>query len=871
MRIAHAGFERWRAGMGLMGVGDRFDIYDTCTDPNIAVRNSVYFIATQDSKNCESETSPQSIAAVVGPTTSSAAVSVASLFNLFTLPEVSYAATSEILSESRFKYFTRTVPTDTFQARAMAHLVHHFDFHTVALIGNDEGAYGVSGVYMFEDEASKFNICIAYQNIFGVSDDQSDFEEIVNDLRKIPDVRVIVAFANEAPMSRLLNYFAEHNVTGYMWIGSDGWGASKTILDPRISRVTNGMIGVFPHTETITGFEDYILNLTPEALDYQDPFLNEYWQEFFQCYLPGISEMDVHEYGRKCTEEESFYSTRPFSNTSLVSSVVDSVEVVARAMHTILNCDDGQCDSREDVGIPGEVLIEGMKNVDFMGHSGYRLSPNERGNLAGDAWYDFYNLQPKYPCSEEFHLKVVGFWKEADVSISNLEKIYWPMTNTCTLASSRPRSICGETCYPGTRRISLDISSCCWICVPCSNNHFSNESNALSCFPCGDEQISNEDRTECLDLPYAFTELTSKIGLGALAIAIIGWLICVAIVIIFMLKENTTIIFHAFARSWSFVLLGIAMTFFTATLSVIPASELTCLIVAGTQLLPVSITEGSLILAAYCTFNKKHVQLNNWVLFMIAILFVHGQCILVWMLTSRPVVTKTVDRDHRLVYVDCVSSGSYDGIVVVITYCILLDIIGIFVSFNIRNRDKNFQEGKFIFFSFIIQVMVWVTIMVIYLVLPSGRLYRTFVLSFGLMVSSVANLGCLFVPKLYVLKCKPDINPPIKKRYRDKLWQWKFKRRDGEDEVTAEARFGESIRSHAARSAILNNYRKALAAIRDETAQAIRMYGICNDRIDDMKLRHRRKMEEVSMTTNSIKSSRVQLVLSSPSIEVTYC
>ena len=50
------------------------------------------------------------------------------------------------------------------------------------------------------------------------------------------------------------------------------------------------------------------------------------------------------------------------------------------------------------------------------------------------------------------------------------------------------------------------------------------------------------------------------------------------------------------------------------------------------------------------------------------------------------------------------------------------------------------------------------------------------------------------MPKLYVVKCKPDINPPIKKRYRDKLWQWKFKRRDGEEEVSAEARFGESVR-----------------------------------------------------------------------------
>ncbi|XP_072178451.1 uncharacterized protein [Diadema setosum] len=139
------------------------------------------------------------------------------------------------------------------------------------------------------------------------------------------------------------------------------------------------------------------------------------------------------------------------------------------------------------------------------------------------------------------------------------------------------------------------------------------------------------------------------------------------------------------------------------------------------------------------------------------------------------------------------------------------------------------------------------------------------------MISNIALCGCLFVPKLYVVRFKPDINPPIKKRYRDKLWQWKFKRRDEESEFSAEARFGDSIKSHAARNAILLNYRKALAAIKDETAQALRMHRVCQDRIEDMQLRHRRKVEELTMTTSNLKSSRVHLVLSSPTIEVTYC
>ena len=44
------------------------------------------------------------IVAVVGPATSNAALSVASLFQLFKLPEISYSATSELLSESQYRW-----------------------------------------------------------------------------------------------------------------------------------------------------------------------------------------------------------------------------------------------------------------------------------------------------------------------------------------------------------------------------------------------------------------------------------------------------------------------------------------------------------------------------------------------------------------------------------------------------------------------------------------------------------------------------------------------------------------------------------------------------------------------------------------------
>ncbi|XP_071492854.1 extracellular calcium-sensing receptor-like [Diadema antillarum] len=651
-----------------------FDIYDTCADPNIAVRNSVHFIKTQGS-SCDGDNDIDDIVAVVGPGTSSSAVSVASLFNLFKLPQVSYAATSDFLSESRYEYFTRTIPEDTYQAQAMAHLVSHFQFETVAVLATDDGAYGVSGIHLFEDKALERNICVAYSKIFDTDDTGLRYEEILNDLRQIPEVRVIVAFANEAPMIDLLTYFAERNVTGYVWIASDGWGSSQVVEDPVISRVTNGMLGLFPHAEVIPAYDEYVFDLTPASLEYKDPFFNEFWENVFNCHVPDGSE-NV-EGLRVCDGTESLNDTYLFTNESLISAVLDSVEVVARALHETLGCSDKDC-TEKPAAVTGENLIACMKNVSFQGYSGYRLRPDPSGNLAAIAWYDFYNLQPASPCSNRFTLRQVGEWRNDRGQVEITDDVYWPSRDTCAWSRDSPSSVCGELCPAGTRRVTLDFSSCCWQCVPCPDNYFSNETDALTCLICQDEQVSNENHTDCFDLPYSYATPSSAISIAALTLAVAGWLVCIVIAVIFTLKENTVIIFHAFARSWRLIMVGIMASFITATFSVIPASDVACLGVAATQLLPLSATEGSLIIAAYTTYHRKHVQLNNWTLAMIAVLFVHGLLVLLWILASRPVVAHLVDRTQRIVYIDCVSSGNFDGMVVLIAYALTLDILGIF-------------------------------------------------------------------------------------------------------------------------------------------------------------------------------------------------
>jgi hypothetical protein len=86
------------------------------------------------------------VGAVIGPATSGSSVPSASLLGLYNVPQISFSASSKTLSDkSRFKSFLRTIPSDTYQAEAIASFVQYFDWNYLFFIGSDD-EYGRQGL-----------------------------------------------------------------------------------------------------------------------------------------------------------------------------------------------------------------------------------------------------------------------------------------------------------------------------------------------------------------------------------------------------------------------------------------------------------------------------------------------------------------------------------------------------------------------------------------------------------------------------------------------------------------------------------------------------------------------------------------------------
>ncbi|XP_063626987.1 metabotropic glutamate receptor 5-like [Cydia splendana] len=78
---------------------------------------------------------------VLGPGASAAAVQVQNLLQLFSIPQVSYSATSRELSDrARFATFFRVVPSDRHQARLLVALLRAHNWTYVHAVHTD-GAY----------------------------------------------------------------------------------------------------------------------------------------------------------------------------------------------------------------------------------------------------------------------------------------------------------------------------------------------------------------------------------------------------------------------------------------------------------------------------------------------------------------------------------------------------------------------------------------------------------------------------------------------------------------------------------------------------------------------------------------------------------
>ncbi|PIK37020.1 putative metabotropic glutamate receptor 3, partial [Apostichopus japonicus] len=266
--------------------------------------------------------------AVIGPRTNNAAVDTANFFNLFKVPQVSFAATSSILSQAQYEYFLRTVSSVENQIDALLSVIMYHNWTTVILLYTDDFAFGRDTRQIFTEKSIELEICIALARQFRIDSTPDELSDIGREIKKFENIRVIVAIAEESPMLVLLSQFKRDRLYGYVWLGTDSWTVSTQLINPDYYPVVKGMLAIVPHTEQDDDFQEYIhdVRVQQSGLRVEDPFLAEYWEKQLNCTFVMTSGLaDV----RQCDNEEELPSSDPFFEYVPVGSIFDAVETIA--------------------------------------------------------------------------------------------------------------------------------------------------------------------------------------------------------------------------------------------------------------------------------------------------------------------------------------------------------------------------------------------------------------------------------------------------------------------------------------------------------------------------------------------------------------
>ncbi|XP_075434012.1 extracellular calcium-sensing receptor-like [Ascaphus truei] len=743
-----------------------FQIFDSCTSMGRAVEGTFWVMSGGQGSipNYRCHRGPP-LAGVIGDSSSTHSILMAHMLGLYRFPQISYFSTSSLLSDrTQFPSFFRTVPSDVFQSRGLAQLVSYFNWTWVGLVAEDND-YGQEVILATKIEILKAGACVAFIDSILISRPDRNAPHLSRVIAE-SNANVVVVFSNDLNFIPVVEELLRRNVTGKSWVASESWSTSSLVSKEQYWGILWGTIGFALHSGHIPGFREF-LNAGHPRKTPDDIFMIEFWEQNFSCKLerPGTQ---LSNGTRLCAGQESLGSTFSGINAlGLTYSIHVAVYALAWALQDVLTHKQevfpesrGRC--TETLAFQPWEVLHSMKSVRFRTKDNKDVYFDPNGNIP--ALYDIVNWQMSSQGTIQ-HVKVGSYDATAGSGhtfMVNTSAIQWAAGNTQV-----PFSICSQSCSPGFRKAAIEGKpACCFLCVPCPQGEISNHTDSIDCLRCPWDQLPSVQKDRCLPKTIEFLSYEEPLGAALVATSVTSSTIPVALLGLFS-NYKTTPIIRANNYSLSCLLLVSLSLCFLCPLTFIGYPQpVKCLLrqVAFGMVFALCV---SCVLAKTITvviaFNatKPGSSLRKWtgtkVCYFVIVLSVLIQlCLcLTWLSSSPPFPELNIQTQPGIIIVEC-NEGSPTAFWCMLGYLSILATISFIVAFLARRLPDNFNEAKFITFSMMAFLSVWVSF--IPASISARGKYTVAMEVFAILSSSWALVVCMFVPKCFIILFRPDMN-----------------------------------------------------------------------------------------------------------------
>ncbi|KAM8904502.1 uncharacterized protein AB9W97_008129 [Spinachia spinachia] len=753
-----------------------YSLYDNCVKLGIGFRAALSLASSREEQfiledNCVG-TPP--VLGIVGDSSSTRSIAISSVLGLYRVPMVSYFATCSCLSDrQKFPSFFRTIPSDAFQVRAMIQVLRHFGWTWTGLLVSDDD-YGLHAAGSFQSHLSQSGGgCLAYLEVLPWGKDQAELRRIVDVMRK-STAHVVIVFAHESHMINLMEEVVRQNVTDLQWMASEAWIAATVLQTPKLMPYIGGTLGIAIRRGEIPGFQDFLLQIRPN-LQHNNSFgnsmVNLFWEYAFRCRFAPPHAGWVEAGGSLCTgQEDPELMGNEFldiSNLRPEYNVYRAVYALANALDDMLKCEPGRgpfsgnsCGTLQRLE-PWQ-LVYYLEKVNFTTPFGDQVSFNENGDAT--PIYDVMNWQ-RLP-DGRIRIQNVGQVKESvkgeELTLDE-DNIFWN-----TEFKEPPRSVCSETCPPGTRMARKKGQPvCCFDCIPCSEGEISEKNDSLECTHCPEDLWSSPQRDHCVRKKTEFLSYQEPLGICLTTTSLLGTFICAVVLGIFIYYHSTPVV-RANNSELSFLLLLSLKLCFLCSLLFIGRPRLwTCQLrhaafgISFVLCVSCILVKTMVVLAVFKASKPgggDHLKMFGAVQqrgTVMVLTSIQAAICTAWIVSASPAPHKNTQYHKDKIVYECVI-GSTVGFAVLLGYIGLLAILSFMLAFLARNLPDSFNEAKLITFSMLIFCAVWVAFIPAYVNSP-GK-YADAVEVFAILASSFGLLLALFGPKCYIILLRPERN-----------------------------------------------------------------------------------------------------------------